>query len=200
MEGWSLFRHEDYAQKSLTWMWFEDLDWTDCFWEKIALKGENLNVTIVGFSFIWWHSRLYALSINQKVMIFRSQNRCVAFEKQWETQQLVSHDVKTSQNIKPIASLGVVTRLTCYRAPGKKMWATSHPHPSFSAGISISNVTPLVDDIFGLYRLHCIRWLLKLHFDPRTRFAEAVSLIILTFSQAKSASCPQIPHEPSGQL
>lgn len=56
----SPFRHEYYAPKSLMWTWFEDLDWKDCFWEKIALKGKYLIVT-VELSFIWRQHLLYAL-------------------------------------------------------------------------------------------------------------------------------------------
>lgn len=95
----SPFCHEYYAQKHLMWRWFEDLDWKDCFWEKIALKGKNVIVTVVEFSFIWRQHRPYTLSMRQ---------------------QLMSHCVKTFQHLKVLCiySVGVLTRLTCCRAPG----------------------------------------------------------------------------------
>lgn len=97
--------HKYYAQKSLMWMWFEDLDWKQWFWENTALKGKHLIVTVVEFSFIWRQDLLYTLPMRQNVIIMPVWQMilwlCIYQQQkkkkpcQWEAQHLMSHDVKT---------------------------------------------------------------------------------------------------------
>lgn len=152
----TIFCHEYYAQRSVMWMWFEDLDWKDCFfvffWEKIALKRRKHIVLVTNIVFVE-RPLIHWLYFPRS---FKTEKKAC----QSEGKQLISIYVKTSKHLKVscFKSFGVMSRITCYWAPGWKCGPLPTSTPLFSAGISIYNVTLSLDDIVEVDSLHTIRW------------------------------------------